>query len=83
MLKIPPPEVIDHAPVVAPPPTVAPESVIADGVGDWQTVKVPPVFTVGAALIIMVLVALITEQAVDAFVVSVNVTVPLKLAAGV
>ena len=34
LLKEPPPEVIDHAPVVALPPTLAPLSVIAPGLLD-------------------------------------------------
>ena len=34
LLKVPPPAVIDHAPVVAPPPTLAPVNVMADGVAD-------------------------------------------------
>ena len=34
LLNVPPPEVIDHAPVVAPPPTLAPLNVMADGVAD-------------------------------------------------
>ena len=34
LLNVPPPDVIDHAPVVAPPPTVAPANVMADGVAD-------------------------------------------------
>ena len=34
LLKDPPPVVIDHAPVVAPPPTLAPANVIATGVAD-------------------------------------------------
>ena len=34
LLNVPPPAVIDHAPVVAPPPTLAPVRVIADGVAD-------------------------------------------------
>ena len=33
-LNVPPPEVIDHAPVVAPPPTLAPLNVIGKGVAD-------------------------------------------------
>ena len=33
-LKLPPPDVIDHAPVVAPPPILAPAKVIAPGVAD-------------------------------------------------
>ena len=34
LLKVPPPEVIDHAPVVALPPTLAPVKVMAVGVAD-------------------------------------------------
>jgi len=34
LLNVPPPEVIDHAPVVALPPTLAPVNVIALGVAD-------------------------------------------------
>ena len=34
LLNVPPPEVIDQAPVVAPPPTLAPLNVMADGVAD-------------------------------------------------
>ena len=34
LLNVPPPEVIDQAPVVAPPPTLAPVNVIAVGVAD-------------------------------------------------
>ncbi len=34
LLNVPPPDVIDHAPVVAPPPTLAPLNVSADGVAD-------------------------------------------------
>jgi hypothetical protein len=34
LLNEPPPEVIDQAPVVAPPPIVAPLSIMADGVAD-------------------------------------------------
>jgi len=34
LLNVPPPEVIDHAPVVALPPTLAPVNVIAAGVAD-------------------------------------------------
>ena len=34
LLSVPPPETIDQAPVVAPPPTVAPLKVIGDGLAD-------------------------------------------------
>ena len=48
LFKVPPPEVIDHAAVVAPPPKDAPESVIAVGAVDWQITFGPPGFTVDA-----------------------------------
>ena len=83
LLKVPPPDVIDHAPVVAPPPTLAPLNVIADGVADWQTLSGPPGVTVGAVFTLIVLVALTAEQAPGALVVRVKVTVPVKFAAGV
>ena len=34
LLNVPPPDTIDHAPVVALPPTLAPLNVIADGEAD-------------------------------------------------
>ena len=34
LLNIPPPETIDHAPVVAPPPMLAPDKVMAEGLAD-------------------------------------------------
>ena len=34
LLKVPPPDVIVQAPVVAPPPTLAPVNVMAVGVAD-------------------------------------------------
>jgi hypothetical protein len=48
-----------------------------------QIVRSEPALTVAEGLIVMVLVALTTEHILGAFVVSVRVTVPLKLAAGV
>ena len=42
--------VIDHAPVVALPPTLAPVNMIAVGVADWQAVLGPPGVTVAAAV---------------------------------
>ena len=54
LLNEPPPAVIDHAPVVALPPTLAPLNVIADGVADWQTVLGPPAVTVFVALTVTV-----------------------------
>ena len=83
LLNVPPPDVIDQAPVVAPPPTLAPVSVIADGVADWQTLSGPPGVTVAAGFTFMVLVALTAGQAPGALVVNVKVTVPVKFAAGV
>ena len=46
LLNVPPPDVIDHAPVVAPPPTLEPAKVIGAGVADWQTALGPPAITV-------------------------------------
>ena len=83
MLKAPPPEVIDHAPVVALPPTLAPLNVIAEGVADWQISDDVPAVTVGAGFTLIVLIALTAEHAPGALVVNVNVTVPVKFAAGV
>jgi len=83
LLNDPPPEVMDHAPVVAPPPILAPLSVIADGVADWQTLSGPPALTVGIAFTVIVLVAVAVVHPVGAFVVSIKVTVPVKFAAGV
>ena len=84
LLKVPPPAVIDHAPVDALPPTLAPVKVMAVGAADWQAVKVAPGVTVGAGLILIVRVALTgTQEPAGSFVVKVNVMVPLKLAAGV
>ena len=83
LLNVPPPEVIDQAPVVAPPPTLAPVRVMAAGAADWQTVFGPPAVTVGAGFTVIVLVPLTAEQAPGALVVKVSVTVPVKFAAGV
>ena len=54
LLKVPPPDVIDHAAVVALPPMVAPDKVIAEGVADWQTTSGPPAATVGAGVTVTV-----------------------------
>lgn len=83
LLKVPPPAVMDQAPVVAPPPTLAPVKVMAAGAADWQTVFGPPGVTVAAGLTFIVLVALTAGQTPGALVVKVKVTVPVKLAAGV
>ncbi len=78
VLKVPVPEVIDHAPVVAPPPTLAPVS--ANGVELWQVVTVPPVFTVAAAFTVMVLSSVTAVQVpAGSLVVKRNVTVPEEL----
>jgi hypothetical protein len=50
LLRVPPPDVIDHAPVVALPPTLAPLNVIAPGVADWQAVNAAPGVTVASGL---------------------------------
>ena len=83
LLREPPPAVIDQAPVVAPPPTLAPLRVRAVGAADWQTILGPPGVTVAAGFTVIVLVAVTAGQAPGALVVNVKVTVPVKLAAGV
>src|SRR4030095_11603525 len=82
-LSVPPPAVIDQAPVVALPPTLAPLNVMAVGVADWHALSGPPATAVGAAAIVIVLVAVAGVHPAGASVVKVNVTVPEKLAAGV
>ena len=82
-LSVPPPDVIDHAPVVALPPTLAPLKVIAAGVADLQTLFGPPAVAVGNAFTVIVLVAVAALHPVPALEVKSNVTVPLKFAAGV
>ena len=47
LLNVPPPEIIDHAPVVAEPPVLAPLNMIGTGVADWQTLSGPPGVIVG------------------------------------
>jgi hypothetical protein len=84
LLNVPPPEVIDHAAVVVPPPKLAPLNVMAEGLADWQTVFGPAGVTVAAALTFIVRVALTTPHGpAGSSVVNLNVTVPLKFAAGV
>ena len=61
LLSVPPPEVMDQAPVVAPPPTLAPANVIAAGVADWQTVLGPPAVTVAGVLIVTATLPVILE----------------------
>jgi hypothetical protein len=47
VLRVPPPETMDHAPVVAPPPTVAPVRVIGTGLAEVQAARSEPGVTVG------------------------------------
>jgi hypothetical protein len=86
LLNVPPPEIIDHAPVVAPPPIVAPLSVIADGDEDWQTGEEAPASTIGAWFTVIVLAALTGRHGPapsGSSLVRVNVTVPKNPDAGV
>ena len=76
LLNVPPPEVIDHAPVVALPPTLAPLSVIALGEADWHTLSGPPAVAVGIAFTVIVLVEVAAVQPVPVFEVKSRVTVP-------
>ena len=48
LLNVPLPLVMLHAPVVALPPILAPVSVMAVGVADWQTTSGPPALAVGS-----------------------------------
>lgn len=54
LLKTPPPETIDHAPVVAPPPIAAPDKVIAPGVADWHTAIGAPAVTIATGFTVTV-----------------------------
>src|SRR6186713_807615 len=77
---------MDHAPVVAPPPTLAPVNEIADGDDDWQTTSGPPATTVAAWFTVIVLVALTGGQGPapsGSALVNVRVTVPKDPAVGV
>jgi len=56
---------MDQAPVVAPPPTLAPLKVIADGVADRQTLLGPPGVTVAAWVTVTVLVTTVTQPLAD------------------
>ncbi len=76
LLKVPPPDIIDQAPVVAPPPILAPLNVMGEGLADSQTTSGPPAFAMGAWVTVMVLVALTAGHAPGALVVKVRVTVP-------
>ena len=77
---------MDHAPVVALPPTLDPLNGKAVGLVDWQSVSGPPAVTAAAGVTLIVRVALTGEHGPTpsgSFEVSVKVTVPLQLAAGV
>jgi hypothetical protein len=76
LLKIPLPGGTDQAPVVAPPPRIAPLNVIAVGEPDSQTVFGPPALTAGSCETVIILVALTAGQDPGALVVSNKVTVP-------
>ena len=56
-LNVPPPDVIDHAPLVALPPIPAPLKVIAEGVADWQAVNAGPGVTVAGGVTLTVTVS--------------------------
>jgi len=75
LLKTPPPDVINHAPVEAPPPTLAPAKVIAVGVADWHAVFGPPAITVEAGVTSIVLSSVAAAHAPGAFEVRVSVTI--------
>lgn len=80
LLSEPPPDVIDHAPVVAEPPTLAPLKVIGvDGVA-WQVASGPPASAVAATFtVIVIVVAICALQPVLAVVAStLNVVVVLN-----
>ena len=82
LLKVPPPEKIVQAPVLAEPPTVAPVKVIATGGEDWQTVMVLPGVTVAARFTVISTVALTAGHGPGpsgSFVVKVRVTVLLGM----
>jgi hypothetical protein len=76
LLRVPPPEVMDHAPVVAPPPTLAPTSVMGKGEADWHVLIAAPGVTVAAGLTLIVLVALTAGQPAGTLVVNVKTTGP-------
>src|SRR5689334_6358156 len=61
LLKAPPPVAIDHAPVDAPPPTLAPLNVSATGLPDWQTVFGPPAVAVATGLTVTDALALLLQ----------------------
>lgn len=63
LLSVPVPGLtMDQAPVVAPPPMVAPVKAKAEGLAVWHTVFGPAAFAVGAWLMVTVLVALTAGQ---------------------
>ena len=76
LLNVPPPETIDHAPVVALPPTLAPANAKAIGEADRHTVFGSPAVAVGAAKTLTTLSAIAALQLVPKFEVRRRVTVP-------
>ena len=54
LLNVPPPEMIDHAPVIPLPPMLAPLKVIAPGDADWHTLFGPPAVAVGNAFTVTI-----------------------------
>ena len=83
LLNDPPPEVIDQAPVVALPPTLAPDNMIGAGVADWHTLFGPPALAVAIGFTLIVLVAVAAVHVPGALVVNLKVTGPEKFTAGV
>ena len=62
LLNVPPPDTIDHAPVVALPPTLAPANAKATGDADRQTVFGPPAVATAAAFTTILPVAVTVPQ---------------------
>lgn len=61
LLRVPPPERIDHAAEVAPPAKLAPVNAAATGEDDWHTAGEVPGVTVGGVFTVTV-VELVAEQ---------------------
>ena len=67
LFNVPLPELMEHAPVVALPPMLAPVKEIAVGVADWQMTVGPPAFAVGKGVTLTVALAVnVCVQAGDA-----------------
>ena len=64
LLNVPSPEVIDHTPVDAVPPTLAPLSVIAEGLVDWHKKFGPPAVAYGCPVTFIVRVDVAAVQPV-------------------